>query len=125
MIDKIKVSKVENRKELLQKFVSYHNKVDGAISEAYSYFADEYPRENTYKFFSVMDANDEKLLNEWFEISKSELLINLDGAEEMDKLQLKFLPKKTQEVEKLNEIQKELLNKYTQWVDLFLDENKG
>ena len=51
-IDNLEKSDSKNRKKFIEKFLSYHDKVDGSIAEAYSNFAFEYMENNTEDFFS-------------------------------------------------------------------------
>ena len=80
-IDDISNSNQSNRKDLLRKFISYSEKVDGAVAEGYCYFAYNYPLENTNDFFSVLQIQDTLLIKDWVLISGSEMILEFENVE--------------------------------------------
>lgn len=85
-IDNLEKSDSKNRKFFIEKFLSYQNKVDGAVAEAYSNFAFEYVEDNTEDFFSVLESNDSLLIKKWSEVSSSEIVLISENKMEMDSI---------------------------------------
>jgi len=75
-IDSIETSTLLNRKARIEKFLSYSDRVDGAISEAYFVFALKYPSDKNMYFFAVFEESDTVLLDRWAILAANELANN-------------------------------------------------
>lgn len=64
-IDAVKTSNETNRKERLEKFAGYVDKVDGAVAESYCNFAFTYADNHISDLFSVVTYADTLLINNW------------------------------------------------------------
>ncbi len=83
VIERIKTSKPENRKKELENFIWFGDRVDGAVSEAYSNFAFEYEKSNKKDFYSVLTQGDTVLLKKWVAAAKKEIDILAEDENEV------------------------------------------
>lgn len=112
-IEKIKNSHSNDRKDLLEKFVTYSKFVDGAISEGYSSFAFDYPNENIFEFFSVLTINDTIFLSKWAVIASSELMLIKENIENPNEFEINFQKEIEDKIDKkLNPDQKVIAKFY-------------
>ncbi|MBI3134845.1 MAG: hypothetical protein HYZ14_09260 [Bacteroidetes bacterium] len=79
-MDSITNSTSENRKKLLYKFISYSEKVDGALAESYAFFAFDYVNNHSLDFFSCLNHDDKKFIDSWAQIAAQEVSLGFSDA---------------------------------------------
>ena len=76
IIEQIETSDTSNRKDLLNQFLTYSDKVDGAPAQTYFYFAHDYVLNNAVKFFEVLTIDDFNLIAGWAKLAAKEITLH-------------------------------------------------
>ncbi len=67
-----------DRKSLLDRYLTYHEKVDGAVAESYFAFAFDYEQNKAKDFYSALTDKDTAFLKQWAEAAAFEAGLGIE-----------------------------------------------
>jgi len=77
-------STAADRKSLLERYLSYSPRMDGALAESYSIFAFEYEQEHTADFYSVLLESDTDIIVQWADEAALEIAVQIETQAEAE-----------------------------------------
>ena len=101
-----------DRRSLLQRYLSYSDKIDGAVAEIYSLFAYEYEQEHTADFYSVLQDSDTDIIVQWADEASAEIAIRIETLAEAEAFLQDLKHTNEAKITALEPAQTELFNLY-------------
>lgn len=77
-------STAADRRNLIQRYLSYAPKMDGALAESYSIFAFEYEQEHTVNFYSALLESDTDIIVQWADEAALEIAVQIETQAEAE-----------------------------------------
>ncbi|WP_294819278.1 hypothetical protein [uncultured Flavobacterium sp.] len=101
-----------NRKQLLDDYLEYGPKTDGAASESYSLFAYEYEQQHALDFYSALSPSDSSFVKKWADYAAGEIAIQIDIEAVAEAFFRELKQAGTSKMKGLDDTQKELFVQY-------------
>jgi hypothetical protein len=113
----IEKSSPSDRKALLDKYLEYSPKMNGAVAESYGNFTFEYEQEHTSDLYSVLTPKDTGFVKQWAKEAASEVMIQVETEADAEAFFQDLKHTNEAKAAILNEAQKELFNLYHQQLE--------